>query len=270
MFVNESLDKILKPKSKKQIKKDIDSLDVDSKENMVKRLTSDDSHFMNSEEAIEFIESFLTPKELNKVWQTIIDLVDGSGYEELYDDNKRDESIEVTKEWITDNMTFWDILDLMITSLSETHLDMIIDSLYMNESYDNILKPKSKEEVYQNLYNILGEDPKKLLYLLNKYNKGLFIIHLADSSESEIFMYKDPEKVIEQIIKIIADLSGDNYDHNKDLAVCSIDQTLNKGSYYDEGRSRNAYGMIKLLFDFNIRGDSYEGGLEADGEYYVS
>jgi len=202
MLVKESILDILKPKSKEDIKKSINSLSIEDKEDLIKI-----NLIRHVDDPIEFLDDFFK-KEKDKIWNRIIQTnID------LYEDNEwfnklsKNDTI-INKEWLFENLDEDQLLYYYLESLTEKQIDKLLKFVSSNliyESIQDILKPKSKEEIIKS-FNSLNKSEKESLVInkLRDFNDdNLDTIDLLE----EIFDNKDEiwDRILDDIIQDIID-----------------------------------------------------------------
>jgi len=153
MFVKESIEDILQPKTKSEIKGAVSKMDVEQKEKLL--FETGMSHFYGSyDDFLEFLDETLSE---TGIWTFLTDLYNQSAFDESpFADN--DDNLVFSKEDLMKKMGSMDLVEMMLSSLSEESIDLALSKLvpgYLSEGIGEVLKPKSQEEIRENVEELL-------------------------------------------------------------------------------------------------------------------
>ena len=119
MFVSESLNDILKPKSLEEINLVKKNLDVEEKRQLLFNLGF--NYFKGSyNDFFEFLETELKDIEF---WTPLIDVVTSSVSNSIFF------TPNVNKNWILNNVSYDDLLEFSLDMLSEENIDKVLNKL---------------------------------------------------------------------------------------------------------------------------------------------
>lgn len=154
MFVAESIESLLKPKTKQEIDKNLSSMSVEDKQDILlhKLLL-----YENGEWSFDTLESLLGKKKMADVWKRTVEVVNSS----LTHNSK-----EVSKDDLMHDWREEDVLEIFLDCIDEKDIDYLVNKIMLNESISSVLRPKSKEQIIRE-YSVLSLDEKKKLLFDN-------------------------------------------------------------------------------------------------------
>ena len=217
MFIKESLEDILKPKSKEEIKNSINSLSIEDKEDLIRNKLIE--YIGDYDQIFNFLSDIFIDVE-ERIWDHIIESIYDLGLNPS-DESGNDE--EIDKEWLILNFNPDTLLEFYLESLKEKEIDKLLYYICnefmntkINESIENVFKPKDLE--------LIINDIIKSNSIRNKYPLVIQIFNtdwdkIADefrkrkvSNEDLIYqdlIYKDK---INKVVYILNDIILDNKD----------------------------------------------------------
>jgi len=246
MFVKESIEDILQPKTKSEIKGAVSKMDVEQKEKLL--FETGMSHFYGSyDDFLEFLDETLSE---TGIWTQLMDIYNSSAFDESpFADN--DENLVSSKEELKQKMSPMDLVEMMLSSLSEESIDLALGKLvpgYLSESIGDVLKPKSKEEIDENLRQIMDIDA--IREKLEDSKGQLMALYIWESDWDITKFTTDSNKILKDLFEYVMEAYKNNW--KRQIAV----YTLNgEGVFMSESDGATGNGGVKVLFDLWVQED---------------
>ena len=242
MFVNESLEGVLKPKGKNQIKAELANLNVDSKANLLwnKGMTE----FLGSYDVfLDFLVEEVGKERVDEILSGIMEdhYKGGEGYADVL-------------EWSLSNFNHSEIVDMVLNSLPEKKVDEMINLLipgYLSES--EVLKPKSKEEIDDAIAKIF--DLQRIRNAISEQTPGTVLaLYVWEGADDSTRFSKNQQFIINTLLETA--LEAYNNDWHFIIIVYELDP--NRDGTFDSSRGGEGFGGVKLLVNMELE-QTYEG-----------
>lgn len=118
------------------------------------------------------------------------------------------------------------------------------------ESIEDVLKPKSDEEINNNLSKIL--DYKKLKEHLQKYSLNKLLFYVYDEGNNKYIIYC---KTVDLLLKNILDNILENYNYNwsSSFIIYTVDPLQDFGMVIDERLHTDCSKAMSILVEIDVK-----------------
>jgi hypothetical protein len=224
MLVYESIEDVLKPKSKEEIKKDFVSLDDLQKKEMI--FNAGMNKFGGS------YTDFL---------QFLCKVLDISASE-----------FEAIGKRVSDSS--W--VDEILSTVSDKDLNRIIKKIIpgtgistgIAESLSDTLKPKTQEEIDNSIQEVI--DFKSIRQKIESFSMGHLLCLQVWEPDWETHIYsRDPEAIIKELLTFFMEAYREDY--RREIIVYRI-KVNEYGTFTDEGRGPGSNGGVSILLQINL------------------
>ncbi|NMC57931.1 MAG: hypothetical protein GYA51_00840 [Candidatus Methanofastidiosa archaeon] len=257
MFVKESLEDILQPKPKSEIKKAFSRMDVEEKEKLL--FETGMSKFWGSyDDFLDFLDETLSD---TGIWETLLELYNNSAFDESpFADN--DENLVFSKEDLKAKMGSMDLVEMMLSSLSEESIDKALSKLvpgYLSENVKEVLKPKSQEEIDQYIREIMDIDA--IRQRIQKAKGNLIALYVWEPDWDLTKFSKNTDNIINNLIDYVLEAYKNNW--KRQIAVYTIDENI-EGNFISDGLGPNCSGGVKILLNIWVQEDWQKEKIDLD------
>lgn len=257
MFVKESIEDILQPKTKSEIKGAVSKMDVEQKEKLL--FETGMSHFYGSyDDFLEFLDETLNE---TGIWETLLELYNQSAFDESpFADN--DDNLVFSKESLKEKMGAKDLVEMMLSSLSEESIDLALSKLvpgYLSEGVGEVLKPKSQEEIDQAIREIMDIDA--IRQRIQKGKGKLIALYVWEPDWDLTKFSKDADFITKDLIEYVLEAYNNNW--KRQITVYTIDEKIG-GAFTSERNGPNAMAGVKILLNIWVQEDWQDEKIHLD------
>jgi hypothetical protein len=245
MFVKESIEQFLKPKTGAEVKTAFLSLDREGKEELIMDRGLE-IHLGSFDNLLSFLmDEVFSKEEMKVIIKNMARIIWPNDYEETLD--------EVTRYDIFDHIEGTDLLlEYFISVLTEEQLDKVLKKLvpgYLTEAVSDLFKGKSKEEIEKNISEIF--DLQAIRNKIESFSMGhLLALYIWESDWDTTLFFKDTETIIKNLV----DYSLEAYknDWKRQIVVYRIMENEG-GMFTSEGAGPSCNGGVRILLDMWIQ-----------------